>query len=212
MEGFDLLAAGLGMFFVVHLISGTYELHRQVTAIMGQAGYRMTHALFALGGLVLIGMGYSDAPFVPLYEPPSWGASITLLVMPVAIIFLIGGRLSKDIKRITRHPMLWGITLFSALHLLANGDKASLMIFLPFLVYGPLAMWLTDRKKRLGDPEGWEKDSRQTSVFPFAAIRQGRAGPPAGDKGLKAVLIGLVVYILLAHGHQWLIGVALPFN
>ncbi len=212
MEGFELLAVGLGMFFVVHLISGIYELRTAATAIMGQAGYRTTHALFALGGLVLVGMGYSDAPFVPLYEPPSWGASITLLVMPVAIILLIGGRLSKDLKRVTRHPMLWGITVFSALHLLANGDKASVMIFVPFLVYGPLAMWLTDRKKRLADPEGWEKDSRQTSVFPFVAIRQGRAGPPAGDKGLKAVLIGLVVYVLLAHGHQWLSGVALPLN
>ncbi|MCH8201960.1 MAG: NnrU family protein [Proteobacteria bacterium] len=212
MEGFDLLAVGLGMFFGVHLISGIHELRTPVTAIMGQAGYRMTHALFAIGGLVLVGMGYADAPFVPLYEPPSWGASITLLVMPVAIIFLIGGHLSKDIKRVTRHPMLWGITLFSALHLLANGDKAAVMIFAPFLVYGLLAMWLTDRKKRLGDAEGWEKDSRQTSVFPFVAMRQGRAGPPAGDKGLKAVLIGLVVYILLAYGHQWLIGVALPIG
>ncbi len=212
MEGFDLLAVGLAMFFVVHLISGIYELHRPVTAIMGQAGYRTTHALFALGGLVLIGMGYSDAPFVPLYEPPSWGASITLLVMPLAIVLLIGGGLSKDLKRVTRHPMLWGVTLFSALHLLSNGDQASMMIFGPFFVYGLLGMWLTDRKKRLSDPEAWERDSRPTSVFPFVAIRQGRAGPPAGDKGLKAVLIGLAIYILLAHGHQWLSGVALPLN
>ncbi len=212
MEGFDLLAVGLGMFFVVHLISGIYELHRPVTAIMGLAGYRTAHALFALGGLVLIGMGYSDAPFVPLYEPPSWGASATLLVMPLAIVLLIGGRLSKDLMRVTRHPMLWGVTLFSALHLLSNGDQASVMIFGPFFVYGLLGMWLTDRKKRLSDPEAWERDSRPTSVFPFVAIRQGRAGPAAGDKGLKAVLIGLVVYILLAYGHQWFIGVALPIG
>lgn len=212
MEGFDLLAVGLAMFFVVHLISGIYELHGPVTAIMGQAGYRTTHALFALGGLVLMGMGYSDAPFVPLYEPPSWGASITLLVMPLAIVLLIGGGLSKDLKRVTRHPMLWGVALFSALHLLSNGDQASVMIFGPFFVYGLLGMWLTDRKKRLSDSKAWERNSRPTSVFPFVAIRQGRAGPPAGDKGLKAVLIGLVVYILLAYGHQWLIGVALPLN
>lgn len=212
MEGFDLLAAGLGMFFVVHLISGIYELRTPVAAIMGQAGYRTTHALFALGGLVLIGMGYSDAPFVALYEPPSWGASATILVMPLAIVLLIGGHASKDIKRLTRHPMLWGLTLFSALHLLANGDRASVMIFAPFFIYGLLAMWLTDRKKRLGDPEAWAAESAKTSALPFVAMRQGRAGPPAGDKGLKAVLIGLVVYVLLAYGHQWFIGVALPIG
>ena len=212
MEGFDLLAVGLGMFFAVHLISGIYELRTPVAAIMGPAGYRTAHALFALGGLVLVGMGYSDATFVPLFEPPSWGASVTLLVMPLAIILLASSHMYKDIKRITRHPMLWGITLFSALHLLANGDRASVMIFGPFFVYGLLGMWLTDRKKRLGDPEGWEVESRPTSVFPVVAIRLGRAGPAAVDKGLKAVLIGLVVYILLAHGHQWLIGVALPLG
>lgn len=212
MEGFDLLVAGLGMFFVVHLISGIYELRTPVAAIMGQAGYRMAHALFALGGLVLIGMGYSDAPFVPLYEPPSWGALATLVVMPLAIVLLVGGHASKDIKRVTRHPMLWGLALFSALHLLANGDQASVMIFAPFFVYGLLAMWLTDRKQRLGDPEAWAAESGKTSILPFVAMRQGRAGPPAGDKGLKAVLIGLVVYVGLAYAHQWLIGVALPIG
>lgn len=212
MEGFDLLAVGLGMFFVVHLISGIYELHRPVTAIMGQAGYRMAHALFALGGLVLIGMGYSEAPFVPLYEPPSWGASATLLVMPLAIILLASSHMYKDIKRITRHPMLWGITLFSALHLLANGDQASVMIFGPFFVYGLLGMWLTDRKKRLADSEAWAAESGNTSVLPFLAIRQGRASPATGNKGLKVVLIGLVVYVGLAYAHQWFIGVALPIG
>jgi uncharacterized membrane protein len=212
MEGFDLLAVGLGLFFVVHLISGIYELRKPVAALMGQAGYRMTHALFSLGGLVLIGMGYSSAPFVALYEPPAWGASVTLLVMPLAIILLVASHGSKDVKRITRHPMLWGITLFSALHLLANGDQATVMIFAPFFVYGLLAMWLTDRKKRLGDPDGWEKESRGTSVFPFVAMRQGRAGPPAGDKGKKAIFIGLVAYILLAYGHEWIIGAALPIG
>ena len=120
--------------------------------------------------------------------------------------------LAGDLKRVTRHPMLWGVTLFSALHLLSNGDQASVMIFGPFFVYGLLGMWLTDRKKRLSDPEAWERDSRPTSVFPFVAIRQGRAGPPAGDKGLKAVLIGLVVYVGLAYAHEWFIGVALPIG
>ena len=212
MAGIDLLVAGLALFFLVHLVSGIYELRTKAAALMGPAGYRMTHALFALGGLVLVGMGYSDAPFVALYEPPPWGASITLLLMPLAIILLIGGYASKDFRRVTRHSMLWGTTLFSALHLLANGDQASVMIFAPFFVYGLLAMWLTDRKKRLADPEGWAKEASETSLLPFAAIRQGRAGPAVGDRGLKAVLIGLVAYVVLAFGHQWFSGVALPIG
>ena len=212
MAGFDLMVLGLTMFFLVHLVSGIYELRIKAAAMMGQAGYRMTHALFSLGGLVLIGMGYSDAPFVPLYQPTPWAAAITLQVMPLAILLLASSHMYKDIRRITRHPMLWGIALFSALHLLANGDQASVMIFAPFLVYGFVAMWLTDRKKRLGDPPGWERESRETSVVPFVAIRQKRAAPSSGDRGLKTLLAALAVYLILIYAHEWLIGVALPIG
>lgn len=210
MAGFDLLAAGLAIFFLIHFVSGFYELRSRLVGLMGVTGYRAAHSLFAIGGLTLIVIGFSESPFEPLWQPPAFSGIVALIVMPVAIIFMIGGLVSKDILRITRHPMLWGLFLFSAVHLFANGELAPVMIFASFMVYSLLALWLTERKMRLGDRQGWEKLSAVTSVIPFKALIEGRALPAAGDRGLKAVLLGLGLFAALAYSHFWIAGVELP--
>lgn len=209
MVGFEILISGLVLFMFLHILSGTHEARESIVSKTGLLAYRLIHSIGSVVGLILIVRGYSANPKVELYALQGWAQTAPIFIMPVALIFLVGSRPSSDIGRFTRHPMLWAIVLWSAAHLLANGDKASVMLFGSFLVYGLLAMKLADVKKAKSNPEAWEKIKQHTSVIPFVALLQGRAEPARGDYGLKAVIGGLFLYSLLLWLHSYFTGVAL---
>ena len=81
--------------------------------------------------------------------------------------------------------MLWAITLWALVHLLANGDLAGLLLFGGFGVYSLYAMWSQNRR-------GVRPSQTRRAI--------------AGDIG--AVVAGLIAYALLLKFHANLFGVA----
>ncbi len=67
-----LLAAGLALFVVLHLIPSVPPLRARLVARMGERPYRGLFSLVALPSLVMVVRGFSAAPFEPVYSPPSW--------------------------------------------------------------------------------------------------------------------------------------------
>ena len=104
--------------------------------------------------------------------------------MPVAFVLVAGAYLPSNLKRYTRHPMLWGVTLWAALHLLANGDSASLLLFGGLGVYALCAMWSLNRR-------GVRKSDK---TYP-------------GRRDALVVVAGLVVYVAFVVLHPYLFGV-----
>lgn len=205
---YDLLLTGLVIFLVFHLAAGVYEVRKRLVPAMGLGGYRILHSFFAILALGMIVLGFQERPMDPLYTPPVWSQWAAVLTMPVAFILLVGAYASRaTMRRVARHPMLAGVLLWSITHMLANGDKASFMIFFTFGTYSVVAMWLGDRKLRLGEPEKWEQLKAETSNVPFLAIIQGRAVPATGDRGVRAIVWGLLVYAVVALAHPYFIGV-----
>ena len=206
MEGFEVLVAGLALFFGFHVLVGIYETRTFMVNMLGINMYRMLHSVGAVAGLSLIVLGFMDRPMVPVYAVTSWGPTLTILVLPIAVIFLAGAKGFPDMLRVTRHPMLWGIVIWGFAHLAANGDKASVMLFGSFMIYGFVAMFLGDRKQRLSDAEAWQNTAAKTSVFPFIAIIEKRAIEPQGGIR-KPIIIGLVFYVILLLTHQYFTGI-----
>ncbi|MGH7463153.1 MAG: NnrU family protein, partial [Longimicrobiales bacterium] len=116
----------------------------------------------------------------------AWGYSLALWVMPLAFILLVEAYVPSNLKRLTAHPMLWGVTLWAGLHLLANGDTASLLLFGAFGLYSLYAMW----------------SQSQRGVKPAETMR-----PVSRD--IAVVAIGLGVYAAALYAHRWLSGVPL---
>jgi uncharacterized membrane protein len=104
--------------------------------------------------------------------------------MPVALILFVAAFMPTNLKRFTRHPMLWGVTIWAAVHLLANGDLASLILFGSFGAFSLFDMWSANRR-------GAELSSR---VVPYG-------------RDLLAVVGGGIVYVAFLYGHAWLFGV-----
>ena len=207
MEGYEPLITGLAIFFAAHLFAGFPGPRQRLISAMGRNVYRALFSLVSLAGFVLIVYGVAICPVDVLWSPPLWTQYVPLAIMPFAFLLIVGAYMSHDVKRYTRHPMLWGIALWAAGHLVANGDLGGVLLFASFLAYALVGQLLADRKMRLTDPDGWADLDAGTSAIPFAAMATGKPFEARGDFGVKVIAIAVVVFVAVLLTHAQIIGV-----
>ena len=113
--------------------------------------------------------------------------------------------------RITRHPFLIGVALWSGVHLIGNGDVASLLFFASLAVVSVAGTVSIDAKRRraLGDA-AWDAFARRTSIVPFAAILSRRNTLSMREMTWWRPAAGVAAYAIMLGGHAHLVGVS-PF-
>ncbi len=178
-----LLILGLALFIAVHMVPWSPTLRGALVSGMGENVYKLLFTAIALGGVVVIVIGMGRAPFVPYWEPPVSLKHLTRLLVLVGFILLPAAHLPTNIKRYTRHPMLWGVVLWGVGHLLANGDLASIVLFGSFVVYSLAAMVSANAR-------GAQK---ATVAYPVS-------------RDLIVVAAGVVVYLVITFVHGYLFG------
>jgi uncharacterized membrane protein len=181
---------GLVLFLGVHALTTRRELRARLIASWGEIGYKAGYALVALLGLVLIVRGFADyraAGMIEVWAPPKWIKHITVALMLPAVILVVAAYIRGRIYTAVKHPMLTGVKLWAAAHLLANGDLGGIILFGSFL--------------------GW-------AVFDRISLkrRTDAGGPPipVGGVGndLIAVAVGVIAYLALVFAfHPIVIGV-----
>lgn len=228
MDGFVWALAG---FVLIHVgISATGLRGRLVKAI-GEGPYRALFSVASLGLLVWLIQAYAvmrQDPFDPLNEalwaPPLWLAwparVLTFLGLALAITGVLtpgptlAGFETRGLKRaepaygvlrITRHPFLWGLALWALGHLMLNGERFAVMLFGALGLMVLFGARSIDRKGRARNAQGWDAFEDVTSNVPFAAIAQGRNRLALGEISWRG-LVGIAAALLLAVGHQQVIG------
>jgi uncharacterized membrane protein len=183
-----LLIGGLVLFIGVHVLPSSGRLRAALAARLGENGYKILFSLVSVAGLVLTAMGYGQAPQHPIFEPSQTARTFLPAAMAVAFMLIVIANVPGRIRRALRHPMLAGVLIWSTLHLLANGDLASNVLF------GAFALW---------------------SVFAIlSAEYRGKRAAAAGQKqgslafDLVGAVAGLLAFWLALHFHADLFGPA----
>jgi len=179
-----LLILGLALFFAVHLLPSLPPAYRAVHDRLGEMPFKGAFSILALAGLILAGIGKSQAPGVPVWQPSELTMSLAPGLMLPAFMLLVLAYVPSNVHRFTRHPMLWGVLLWALAHLLANGDLASMILFGSFAVYSVVAMISANLR-------GAQKASGYRSVI--------------GD--LVGAGVGVALYALFVFLHPYLFGV-----
>ena len=188
--GLSVMILGLVLFLGVHTLTTQRELRARVIASTGEAGYKIGYALLSLLGLVLIVWGFADyraTGWIDVWHPPTWTKHITVALMLPAVILVVASYIRGRIYTALKHPMLAGVKLWAAAHLIANGDLGSIILF------GSLLGWAVFDRISL-------KHRADTGAPPI----------PVGGLGndLIAVAVGIVAYLALAFAfHPVVIGV-----
>ncbi len=204
-------------FFLTHSVPVRPPFRPWAVARLGAAGFGLAYSALSLAVLVWLVVAAGRAPYVALWNWAPWQNHVVLAVMlPVCLIlslalfrpnpFSFGGARNArfdpahpGIVRVTRHPLLLALALWSAAHILPNGDLAHVILFGTFAVFAILGTRLVDRRRRREMGQRWH-DLR-------AAVAASRAMPHfTGDTALR-VLAGLLLYAALIWLHPMVIGV-----
>lgn len=205
-----------------HVGLSSAGLRPRLVAMLGERVYRAVYSVIALLAIAWLVTSWRAAPWVELWPAGPAVRHLPFLVMPFALLMVICGvsqpnptavgaptdTPARGMLRVTRHPVMWGIALWALVHLLANGDLASVLFFATFAVLALLGMAALDRKRAARDPAAWAKLEAATSVLPLQAIVQGRQRLAPGEIGLGRTALALGLYVLLMVLHPWLFGVA----
>ena len=157
----SLLIAGLLVFTVVHLMPAASPATRAgLVDKLGEGAYRGLFSIIVLAALVLIIFGWKAATPSYVYAPPVGGGPVISALVFFAFVMFVTSKARTNYKRIVRHPQMIAVILWSAAHLLVNGDSRSIVLF------GGLGIWaifeIVLSNKRDGE---WKKPD----VMPFSA-------------------------------------------
>lgn len=216
------LVAASAYFLLIHFgVSGT-RLRDSLVARLGAGTYRGAFALASVLGIGWMIYAYRHAPAVPL-----WGLLLGLrpaayVLVFIAFLFVVigiatpsptrvgmesklaeGPSVVRGIMRITRHPFLWGVALWALVHLIVNGDLASLVLFGSLLVLALGGTVAIDAKRRRAFGEQWTQFAGVTSDIPFAAIATGRnqVAPALVEIGAWRPLVAAIIYAVAFYLH-----------
>ena len=172
---------------------GVCEWNAFLKRLSGQElGQVLTTMGFALifQDLALIIWGFAQyrvTGWIDVWNPPTALKHIAVALMLPAVILVVAAYIRGRIYTTLKHPMLTGIKLWAAAHLLANGDLGSIILFGSFLA------WAVYDRISL--------KSRSDAGAPPIPV-----GGPGND--LIAIAVGLVAYLALAFAfHPVVIGV-----
>jgi uncharacterized membrane protein len=109
---------------------------------------------------------YNNAPAEIYWKPHNTFQHFTLSLMLITIISIIAALtpINSDKKtdgpqgiyRVTRHPMIWGIALWSTTHVLANGELYALIFFGGLTVLALAGTVQVDRRKACLEGKIWQ--------------------------------------------------------
>ncbi len=226
MSELSWLALWAALFVAQHLGVTSTGLRDRLVAAMGEKAYVAVYSLVSVLVFVLLVSAYNSAtPTVLLWPTVDLLRLVPVVLMPLALLLVIGGFMTRNptslgvvleegaevpvagVMRITRHPVQCGILIWSASHLLANGDLPSLLFFGCIGVVSGYGMVLIDRRKQQVFGAGWSAFRDATSLLPFAAIAGGRQSLRLADIGWAAPLLAAAVFLVLWWGHVWVSGV-----
>lgn len=221
------------VFLGIHLLISGTPVRDAITGAIGERAYLGLFALASLGVIVWLAISYNraqasgDDPL--LYD---LGPGIRHLGIPVvALAFLlgvqglfmanptrvqVGNTMAADtsavrgVLRITRHPFLWGVVIWSGFHLAANGDEASVIFFGTFFVLALLGTFAIDAKRRRKLGAAWASFASKTSNIPFGAVLAGRNPLHLWESFGWRFWVAALLFVAILFTHYHLFGVS-PF-
>jgi uncharacterized membrane protein len=210
-------------FFVgLHFAVAGTALRTLCIGKIGERNYRIVFSILSLLGLFWLIQAYRGADTLEIWGTPPWfKPAAAFLMLPAFLLVVLGittpnpttvsgeKLLQRDepaqgVLRITRYPFFWGVAIWALVHLLANGDTASLVLFGSLLLLVLGGMRSIDAKRRKAYGEHWERFAAVSSVVPFGAICDGRNRLVWGEFKVWQPALAIAAYVMMMKLHSLL--------
>lgn len=221
------LAIAASVWFLIHPVVAGSGLRAKLAARLGERGFQGFFSVLSLASISWLCAAYSRAPCAPLWQTPAFAYWLPIAIVPAAFVLAAGaytvpnptsagqeaalGRGEpRGVLRITRHPFLVGVALWSLVHFSINGNVASAWFFGSFFLTAVRGTLDIDRKRARRDPEAFERYRALTSIVPFVAILGGRNRLVLRELWLPLVLGAVLTATVVAFHQTWFHVSAIP--
>ena len=134
-----MLIAGLVLFLGIHLLPALRGRRAALVQRWGEQRYKGIFTLISFAGLALIIAGYASAtPGPRLFASSQTAIAIAPYAMTLSLVLFAAANMRTHLRQVVRHPMLLGLAIWAAVHLLANGDTRGTLLFASFLAYAAI--------------------------------------------------------------------------
>ena len=186
MTGLEQLAVASVVFVGTHFLM-SHPLRSPLVSPLGEKGFAGLYSLVALltfGWMIwAYGPASAEAP-QPLWDAGRTGYVVATVLMWLGSVLFVGSlrrnpafpRPGKTIERIdeprgvysiTRHPMMWGFTLWSSTHAIVKPTTASLIFCATIALLAMVGVALQDAKKEKLLGGVWREWQSKTSFLPY---------------------------------------------
>ena len=172
------------MFAATHVGLSSIRLRGRLAESLGSVPFLALYSLVALAIFIPLVATYFDNKHV---GPQLWvlGSGPLLrwtvyVLMGMAFVFVAaslanpspagvvpGAAMPRGIYRITRHPLLMGLSIFALAHSLPNSARSDLAFFGGFVLFSLIGAVHQDRRKLAADPTGFGAFHAATPFLPF---------------------------------------------
>jgi uncharacterized membrane protein len=215
-----LLAGWAAIWILIHRLISGGPLRRWMVGCIGERPYRFSFAVLSIVCLAGLANAYANVKATGAATAP-WLVGGVALIQLFAATLVVAGLSTRNptiagmgdavdepdivhgMVRVTRHPFLWGVLLWSASHLLVRHDPAALLFFGSIGVVAAMGMWSIDRKRRLASGAAWLEFSRKTSLVPFLAIAAGRQPFIFSEIGLWRIVAAITFWFAMLSLHPY---------
>jgi uncharacterized membrane protein len=227
-----MLETAAAVFLAMHLLIAGTRARDALTGTIGEGPYLGLFSLASIAAITWLAISYNHAQTSPENHPLyDLGRGVhDLGIVAVALAFFLGvqGLLMPNptsvkqeaaatkegtvqgVLRITRHPFLWGVMLWSAFHTAANGDLASVILFGSFFLLALFGTFSIDAKRRRKLGVDWDAFARKTSNVPFMAALGGRNSLNISESFGWRFWVALILFVAVLFAHARIFGVS-PF-
>jgi uncharacterized membrane protein len=210
----------IAVFLAAHIVPAATGLRAALIARLGRRVYLALYSLVSLATIAWVIAAALSAPYVELWGPSRAAALVPIVVMLPASILMAaavfepsplsvsfrGGMPKPDrpgLAVLLRHPVLWSFFLWSAGHLVANGDLVSVILFASLAAFSLAGMGRLERRARM-----------RLSAEDYAAATAVYSGGLAARvkrmslrRAVMEAVGGGLLYAVLLHLHGPVIGV-----
>ncbi len=147
-----LFILGLVLFFGIHMLPFYPEyraliIEKMDNDMVDEEGlYKLVFGVIALLGLGFAGLGKGSMEFIGLWDTPTFFRYVSVVLILVSFILMVAAYLPNNIKRYVPNPMLTGVIIWGATHMMVNGDVVSIILFGSFVVYSVVAIILINQR------------------------------------------------------------------
>lgn len=222
----DALFAATALFVGGHFMLSSMPVRLALINKMGETRFLAYYSILMVVVFAWMVLAYIRAPIDPLWQTPDALLWLPAIVMPVALFLIVcgltspsptlagtnpdepGRDLTRGIIRITRHPFLNGMSVWSAAHLIVNGDTRAVILFAGLLILSVVGMWRIDKRREFLFGADWGPVLLTTSLVPFGAILSKRTRFDWAGIGWWRLFLTIAIYLALVWLHPFVLGEA----